>query len=109
MGYNTDNFKFRISHGSGHYQISLNNSELAAVQERDGNVTIRPKKEGSLEIKVVDIEIPDSEPTYAELLISDIAKLEVDSFGTLIEQHSKMELNITAYDNHGDEFDEDQY
>jgi hypothetical protein len=43
------------------------------------------------------------------LLISDINKLELDSEGTLIEQGSQMELNVTAFDIYGNLFDEDQY
>lgn len=53
--------------------------------------------------------MPDSEAAIAELLISDIARLELDSPGSLIEQGSQMDLNISAFDNHGFEFDLDQY
>src|SRR4051812_130467 len=43
------------------------------------------------------------------MLISDIARLELDSPGTLIEQGSQIEIYVTAVDNHGNEFDLDQY
>lgn len=42
-------------------------------------MTIIPKKEGSLTITVKDIEIPESEQVHAELHISDIEKLELDT------------------------------
>ncbi len=48
-------------------------------------MTIFPKAEGPLEIKVEDVEVPDSVPAVAELLISDIAKLDLDAPGSLIE------------------------
>lgn len=72
-------------HGSGHYSVNLNNTELAEMHLREGKLTIYPKKQGSLEIRVEDIEIPGSEVAIAELLISDIARLELDAPGSLIE------------------------
>lgn len=62
-----------------------------------------------MEIKIEDVELPESEMAVAELLISDIAKLDLDAPGSLIEQGSHMELLVTAFDNHGVEFDLDQY
>ena len=41
--------------------------------------------EGALDIKVEDIEIPESEHATSEMLISDIARIDLDSPGTLIE------------------------
>mmetsp|Transcript_12490 Transcript_12490/g.12243 ORF Transcript_12490/g.12243 Transcript_12490/m.12243 type:complete len:182 (-) Transcript_12490:60-605(-) len=78
-------FRFRIFHGSGHFQVHLNNSDLADVIERDRNVTVYPKQEGSLEIMIEDVELPEAEFAVAELLISDIARLELDAPGSLIE------------------------
>lgn len=43
------------------------------------------------------------------MLISDINRLELDAPGTLIEQGSHMDMQITAIDNYNDPFDEDQY
>ena len=37
----------------------------------------------------------------SEMLISDISKLELDVPGTLIEQGSSMEINVTAFDTYG--------
>jgi hypothetical protein len=39
--------------------------------------------------------------TISELLISDVNELELDGPGTLVEQNSKMELEVTAYDTYG--------
>jgi hypothetical protein len=78
-------FKFRILHGSGHFQIHLNNTDLADIIQREGYLTVIPRREGSLEIKVEDVEVPDSVMAVAEILISDIARLELDAPGSLIE------------------------
>lgn len=104
-------YSFKIMHGSGHFSVSINNTDIAEKQYIDGERTIiiTPKKEGPIEIRVEDIEIPDSAISISELLISDVAKLEVDSPGTLIEEGSQMELNITAIDCYNNPFDDDQY
>ena len=74
-------------HGSGRFNVLINNTELADKHYIDGErtITITPKKEGPIEIRVEDIEIPESVPSIVELLISDISRLELDSPGTLIE------------------------
>ena len=48
-------------------------------------VTLYPKRDGPIEIRVEDIEIPDSVVAISELLVSDIYRLELDAPGTLIE------------------------
>jgi len=106
-----NSFKFKILHGSGHFSVSLNNSEIAERHHVEGDrfITIYPKKEGPIEIRVEDIELPDAEVAIAEMLISDIYRLELDAPGTLIEQGSSMDLNITAIDLYNRPFDDDQY
>jgi len=102
-------FQFKIYHGSGHFSVSLNNTQIADKHHIEGErtVTIYPKQEGPIEIRVEDLEIPDSEVAVAELLISDIRSLEIDAPGTLIEQDSSMNIYLTAFDNYGVQFDED--
>jgi hypothetical protein len=104
-------FSFRILHGSGFFAVSINDTSIAdkAIQEDGRVVTIIPKKEGPIEIRVEDIEIPDSVVSISELLISDINRLYLDAPGTLIEQGSNMNLSVTAFDAYGVEFDQDQY
>lgn len=106
-----NSFKFRIYHGSGRFSITINNTEIADKHYIEGEreVTLYPKKDGPLEIRVEDIEIPDSVVSISELLISDIHRLELDSPGTLIEVGSQMDINVTAFDYYGNEFDMDQY
>ena len=106
-----NSFRFKVLHGSGHFSVSLNNTDIADKHYIDGErtVTIYPKKEGPLEIKVEDIELPDAYVAVAELLVSDVHRLELDSDGTLVEQAQEMELNVTAYDYYGREFDLEQY
>lgn len=78
--------QFLLTAGSGHFAISLNDTSLASVQHAGGReVVIVPKNKGVLRIKVEDVEIPESEPAYAELLISPIMSLHLESQGYLIE------------------------
>ncbi len=55
------------------------------------------------------MELPEAEIAIAEMLISDIYRLELDAPGTLIEQGSSMDLNVTALDLYNRPFDLDQY
>ena len=96
-------YTFKILHGSGHFSVSINNTDLADKHYIDGEriVTIIPKKEGPIEIKVEDVEIPNSVISICEMLISDIANIELDAPGTLIESGSQMEINVTAFNSYG--------
>ena len=104
-------FTFKILHGSGHFSVSINNTDLADKLYIDSErvITIVPKKEGSIEIKVEDVEIPDSIVSISDLVISDVGRLEIDTPGTLIESGSQMEIIVTAFDILGNQFDDDQY
>lgn len=77
-------------HGSGHFNVIINNTQLADKHYIDGErvITIIPKKEGPISITVEDVEIPESAKSVSELLISDVNRLELDSYGTLVEQGS---------------------
>jgi hypothetical protein len=96
-------YSFKIMHGSGRFSVTLNNTDIADKHYIDGErtITIIPKREGPISIRVEDIEIPDSKVTVADLIISDISRLELDTPGTLIEQGSSMEINVTAFDSFG--------
>lgn len=82
---NKHSFKFKIIDGSGEFQINLNDSSIAEKQVVGREITILPKKEGSLLITVQDIDIPQSEPTSAVLHISDITSLMLNTKVHLIE------------------------
>lgn len=105
----SNQYQFKILHGSGHFIVHINNTDLAEMHHSGDTITIFPKKEGGLEIRVEDAEIPESVFTTAELLLSDIHRLEIDTPGSLIESGSTMDLMVTAFDYYGNEFDEDQY
>ena len=102
-------FRFQLVHGSGHFAVSSNDTELAIIKAVGREVTVTPKREGSLMITVKDVELPESEQVHAELHVSDVARLELDTQGYLIEQGSSRNMSVTAYDFYGYEFDEDQY
>ena len=72
-------------------------------------MAIIPKKEGTVQITVQDIDVPLSESTTAILHISDVASLQLHSKVHLIEQNDQMNVTVTAKDFHGFNFDEDQY
>jgi hypothetical protein len=80
-----NHFSFKINHGSGHFIVNINDTDLADLNHRENIITLYPKKEGALEIRVEDAEILDALPTIAELLISDVTKIELDAPGYLIE------------------------
>lgn len=101
--------KFELLRGSGHFTVSLNDSSLASVQHVDRAVTIVPRKLGHLRLVVEDAELPGSTAAFADILISDISSLHLESQGYLIEQGDSLNLTVTAFDSQGDEFDHDQY
>ena len=53
--------------------------------------------------------LPESVAVSSEILISDVAKVYLETQGYLVEQGSSMNMTVTALDNFGHEFDEDQY
>ncbi len=74
-------------HGSGHFSVTINNTDIADKAYIDGErtITIIPKKEGPIMLNVEDIEIPHSQISSSEILISDISRIELDAPGTLVE------------------------
>jgi hypothetical protein len=57
----------------------LNDTEIASFILRDRELIILPSKTGGLRIKVEDRKLPESPPVFANLLISDIFKVELES------------------------------
>ena len=109
LGHNSQTYKLELLNGSGHFSVSLNNTQIAELVHKDREVLITPKELGSLEIRVEDLEIPDAEVATAEILVSDVSRLTVWAPRTLIEQGDHLELTVSAYDSHFEEFDRDQY
>jgi hypothetical protein len=109
--FNTDKnqFVFQIFRGSGEFKVTLNDTNVAQRVHEGREVRIRPIAPGSILVKIEDIKLPDSPPAFAELLISDIQRLELDKNGFLVEQGSSLDMIVTAFDSHGNEFDKDQY
>ena len=69
----------RIKHGSGEFAVTPNNTSVARVEHRGREVTILPHSEGVLGIEVRDVLLPDSVAVSAEILISDVAKLHLET------------------------------
>ena len=89
--------------------MTLNNTALAEMQHRDREIMLTPKAIGGLEVRVEDLELPESEDATSDVLISDIARLSLWSPRTLIEKGDEVELTVSAFDNFGVEFEDDQY
>jgi hypothetical protein len=109
IGAGTQTYRLRILNGSGHFSVTLNNTALAELQHRDREIMLTPKAIGGLEVRVEDLELPGSEDATSDVLISDIARLTLGSPRTLIEKGDGVPLTVSAFDNFGVEFDEDQY
>ena len=109
IGAGTSIHRLRILNGSGHFSVTLNNTQLAEMQHRDREILLTPKAIGGLEVRVEDLELPGSTDATSEVLISDIARLTLDAPRTLIEVGGDVDLTVTAYDNKDKEFEDDQY
>lgn len=109
MGPVPQTFKLELLFGSGHFSVTLNNTSIADLQHKEREVYITPKELGGLEIRVEDLELPDSEVATAVILVSDINRLTLWAPRTLIEQGDLLNLTVSAYDSHLEEFDRDQY
>lgn len=79
-------YNLRIKEGSGQFSVSLNDSSIAEIIHVEREVKIVPYKTGSLKITIIDSELPESHPVFAELKISDVASLRLESDGYLIEE-----------------------
>lgn len=88
--------------------MTINDPEIADVHHRDRTITIVAKYEGLVTIKVLDMLIPESYPAEAELLISDVFRLEIDGECTLIESGQTTNLTVTAFDAYNNQFDPEQ-
>lgn len=78
-------FEFVIKEGSGYFNVNLNDSSIADKEVVGRKIKIIPQKEGPLSITVTDIELPNSTPSTAILIISDIKELRLDTPLTLLE------------------------
>lgn len=56
-----------------------------------------------------DLEVPESTIAVSEILISEIARISLQSNTTLIEEGDSLDLLVTAFTSAGVEFDDDQY
>jgi hypothetical protein len=97
-------------HGTGHFSVTFNNTDLIKDQNHRGrDIFFKPTAPGTVEVKIEDIELPDAEPAYAEIVISEIDRLTMWAPQTLLEEGDSIELTISAFDALGVEFDADQY
>lgn len=102
-------FRIKILHGSGHFAIRVNNTDLAEILHKDREVMINPRAVGHLEVTVEDLELPESSLAVATFLISEIDRLSLNTPQSLIEQGDSITITVSAFDSVGVEFDPDQY
>ena len=101
--------EFYILDGSNQFKVNMNSTEIANLNHISALKTIEmsPQKEGAVEISVEDYGVEMIERASAELLISDIYRIELIG-GGLIEQGNSMNVSIEVYDVHNRKFDKDQ-
>lgn len=78
-------FKFEITHGSGQFIVSTNDSSIVEIQQHDREVFLYPKSPGTIELSIEDFKLPDAPLAKAVILVSDIAKLVLKTDRSLIE------------------------
>lgn len=100
-------FKFTILEGSGNFMVSVSDSQIAEVMHTGREVWVTPKKSGTVNLIIEDVDLPTTEASIAQILVSDIEKLNLWSTRSLIEQGDKIELIVSAFDSEGRDFDQD--
>jgi hypothetical protein len=109
IGSKAEPFKLQILHGSGHFAIHINNTNLAEILHKDREVMVYPRGLGHLEVIIEDLELPESSLAVATILISEIDRLSLYSPQSLIEQGDSINITVIAFDSAAVEFDQDQY
>lgn len=105
-------FTFEIQDGSGEFTVHIvdsNPPNVAYLSQRGRKVTVVPKRVGKVTLEVRDAKIPDSPASYAELLVSSINRLDLQTNAFYLEKGSKVNMTATAFDSRNLPFDFDQY
>jgi hypothetical protein len=101
--------EFYIVDGSNHFRVKSNSTDIATLNHLTDINTIEmsPQNEGVIEIMVEDLGVDVLETSTAELLVSDINRIEL-SGGGLIEKGNNVNLTIEVYDSQNKKFDNSQ-
>ena len=87
VGSSNQDFKLSILHGTGHFSVTFDNTDLITDYNHKGrDIYFKPAAPGTIEVKIEDIELPDAQPAFAEIVISDIGRLTMSSPQTLLEE-----------------------
>ena len=93
-----------ILHGSGHFEVSCNSTDIVQfTYDGDRKIIVFPKKSGKVSLKVDDVGLAGSAPATSQLLISQLASLELRE-GGLIPVNSTVKLYLSALDSEGKTF-----
>jgi len=96
--------------GSGAMRVTLSENSLvdAQVDYNRRSINLTPKECGSLKITVEDTGLHGSDPVHANVLVSDLTKVELDVVQQLeLKAQTTAKLHLYAAD--GTEFPESQY
>jgi nuclear pore complex protein Nup210 len=98
-----------ITDGSGSFRVKSNTTSIASLNHFADINTIKmnPLDEGAVEVVIEDLGVETLETASAELLVSDIYRIELTG-GGLIEQGNKMNLTIEVFDSQNRKFDKSQ-
>lgn len=101
--------EFYILDGSNNFNVKSNSTFIATLKHLNeiNTIEMSPEREGAVEIIIEDLGVEILETASAELLVSDIYKIELIG-GGLIEQGNKMNLTIEVYDSQNRKFDKNQ-
>ena len=58
IGTQPQTYKLRILHGSGAFSVTVNNTKLVDIVQKDREILLTPKELGGLKIMVEDLELP---------------------------------------------------
>ena len=101
--------EFYIIDGSNSFRVKSNSTTIANLNHITSINTIEmsPQNEGAVEIIVEDLGVQILETASAELLVSDIYRIELTG-GGLIEVGNSMNLTIEVYDSQNKKFNKSQ-
>ena len=101
--------EFYILDGSNSFRVKSNSTDIATLNHMTdiNTINMSPENEGAVEILIEDLGVETVESATAELLVSDIYRIELTG-GDLIEQGDSLNLTIKVYDSQNKQFEREQ-
>ena len=107
--HNENTAEFYIIDGSNSFRVKSNSTNVANLNHITSINTIEmsPQNEGAIEIVVEDLGVEMLETASAELLVSDMYRIELTG-GGLMEVGNSLNLTIEVYDSQNKKFSKSQ-